>query len=258
MWRGGARNAPGAARVRGLLALSGCIAASTAAAGCGVTNVHENLANGKQQFVTNCGSCHTLARAGTKGVTGPNLDFAFAQARRDGEKSSTFAGMVRDQIRNPSRIPQHDPQTGKALPMMPPNLVKGQDVIDVAAYVGMAAGAGGKDTGRLATIGAAQAQGTAKASNGTLDIPANPNGSLAYKYADAQAPPGKLTIESKNDASIGHDIAIEGNGVNAKGPVVQNGGTSKFQVTLKPGTYTFYCTVPGHRQGGMQGKLVVK
>jgi plastocyanin len=258
MRRGGARNAPGTARVRGLLALSGCIAASTAAAGCGVTNVHENVVNGKQQFVTSCGSCHTLARAGTKGVTGPNLDFAFARARRDGQKSSTFAGMVRDQIKHPSRIPQHDPQTGKQLPLMPPDLVKGQDLIDVAAYVGMVAGAGGKDTGRLATIGVARAQGTAKASNGTLDIPADPNGGLSYKFANAEAPSGKLTIESKNDASIGHDIALEGNGVNGKGPVVQNGGTSKLEVTLKPGTYTFFCSVPGHREGGMQGKLVVK
>jgi plastocyanin len=257
MRRGGARDAP-RPRVRGLLALSGCIAVSTAAAGCGVTNQHPNLLNGKRQFVSHCGACHTLERAGTKGTTGPNLDFAFAQARRDGEKSSTFAGMVHGQIENPAREPQHDPQTGKALPLMPPNVVKGQDVVDVAAYVGMVAGAPGKDTGALATVGVAQAQGTAKESNGSLQIPADPNGGLSYKFKNAEASPGKVTIDSKNDASIGHDIAVEGNGVNAKGAVVSNGGTSKVQVTLKPGTYTFFCTVPGHREAGMEGKLVVK
>ena len=116
----------------------------------------------KSSMPSSCGSCHTLSRAGTKGVTGPNLDFAFAQARRDGEKSSTFAGMVHGQILNPARNPQHDPQTGKALPLMPANIVKGQDVVDVAAYVGMVAGAGGKDTGALASVGVAKAQGTAK------------------------------------------------------------------------------------------------
>lgn len=258
MRRGGVGDAPGHAGLRGLLAISGCIAVTTAAAGCGVTNAHENVVNGKQQFVGKCGACHTLARAGTKGVTGPNLDFAFAQARRDGEKSSTFAGMVHGQIQHPSRVPQHDPTNGKTLPLMPANLVQGQDVVDVAAYVGMVAGAGGKDSGRLATIGVAKAKGSAKAKNGVVDIPADPNGGLSYTFANAQAPAGKLTVESKNDASTGHDIAIQGNGVSGKGPIVQNGGTSKFQVTLKPGTYTFFCTVPGHRQAGMQGKLVVK
>jgi uncharacterized cupredoxin-like copper-binding protein len=259
MERGGAGDATGSARRRGLLAFSGCIAVSIAAAGCGVTSEHANLLNGKQQFVSRCGSCHTLARAGTKGVTGPNLDFAFAQARRDGEKSSTFAGMVHGQILNPARSPQHDPQTGKPLPRMPANIVTGQDVVDVAAYVGMAAGAGGKDTGALASIGVAKAQGTAKeTASGTLEIPADPNGGLSYKFANAEAKAGKVTVASKNDASIGHDIAIEGNGVNAKGPVVQGGGTSRVQVTLKPGTYTFYCSVAGHREGGMEGKLTVK
>jgi uncharacterized cupredoxin-like copper-binding protein len=257
MERGGA-DAPRTAPVRGLLALTGCIAVATAAAGCGSTSTHANVLNGKQQFVAKCGACHTLARAGTKGVTGPNLDFAFAQARRDGEKSSTFAGMVHAQIQHPSRIAQHDPQTGKTLPMMPADLVHGKNVTDVAAYVGMVAGAGGKDAGRLASIGAAQAAGTAKAAGGVLDIPADPGGSLAYKFKSATAPAGKLEIDSKNDASVGHDIAIEGNGVSGKGAVVQGGGVSKVSVTLKPGTYTFFCTVPGHRQAGMEGTLTVR
>jgi plastocyanin len=119
-------------------------------------------------------------------------------------------------------------------------------------------GAPGKDTGALSSVGVAKAQGTAKETNGTLSIPADPNGGLSYKFANATATAGKVTIDSKNDASIGHDIAIEGNGVGEHGKVVQGGGTSTITATLKPGTYTFFCSVPGHRQGGMQGKLVVK
>lgn len=259
MERGGAGNALEAVSMRSLLALGGCVAVAAVASGCGAgSSSHANVLNGKKMFVSRCGACHTLARAGTKGVTGPNLDFAFAQARRDGEKSSTFEGMVRGQIRFPAREPQHDPVTGKELPKMPADLVKGQAVSDVAAYVGMVAGAPGKDSGALASVGVAKAQGTAKEVNGTVSIPADPNGGLSYKFSAATAKPGKVTVDSKNDSSIGHDIAIEGNGVSAKGKVVQGGGTSTLTENLKPGTYTFFCSVPGHRQAGMQGKLVVK
>jgi uncharacterized cupredoxin-like copper-binding protein len=243
---------------RGGLALGGCIAVAALTSGCAESSSHANVVNGKKLFVSRCGACHTLSRAGTKGVTGPNLDFAFAQARRDGEKSSTFAGMVHGQITNPSRIPQHDPQTGRQLQSMPANVVKGQDVTDVATYVGMVAGAPGKDTGPLASVGVAKAQGTAKETNGTLSIPADPNGGLSYKFASATANAGKVKIDSKNDASIGHDIAIEGNGVSEHGKVVQGGATSTITATLKPGAYTFFCSVPGHREGGMVGRLTVK
>ena len=53
-------------------------------------------------------------------------------------------------------------------------------------------------------------------------------------------------------------MAIEGNGVNVKGKVVGQGGTSTVTTTLKPGTYTFYCSVDGHRQAGMEGTLAVR
>ena len=89
-------------------------------------------------------------------------------------------------------------------------------------------------------------------------MPADPNGQLAYVSKQATAPAGQLEIDSKNDANIPHDIAIEGNGVDEKGEEVTSGGTSKISVDLKPGTYTYYCTLPGHREGGMEGKLTVK
>ena len=52
-----------------------------------------------------------------------------------------------------------------------------------------------------------------------------------------------------------HNIAIEGNGVDEEGQVVQNGGVSRVEVDLKAGEYTFFCSVPGHREGGMEGTL---
>jgi plastocyanin len=232
-------------------------AAALALTGCELKSSGTNLVNGKKLFAQDCGSCHTLARAGTTGTTGPNLDEAFKRARADGFGQSTFKGVVERQILNPNVNPQIDPQTGKQVPSMPPKIVTGDDARDVAAYVAFAAARPGKDAGKLAAAGAKKASGTAVAKNGTLDIPVAAAG-LAYQYANATAPAGQVTITSKNPQPIGHDIAIEGNGVNAKGAIVQGGGTSKLTANLKPGTYTFFCTVPGHREGGMVGKLTVK
>jgi plastocyanin len=239
------------------LAAAGFVAASAVLTGCSFSSRGDDLVNGKQQFVQNCGSCHVLARAGTRGQTGPNLDAAFRRARIDGMGESTFQGVVHRQIQQPARLPQRDPQTGEALPLMPANLVEGNDATDVAAYVAEAAGKPGKDTGQLASVGVKVASGTAREKGGRLDIPTAPGGGLAYEFKNARASAGRVTIESKNAQPVDHNIAVEGNGVDEKGAVVSNGGVSRFTVTLKPGTYTFYCSVPGHRVGGMVGKLVV-
>ena len=60
-----------------------------------------------------------------------------------------------------------------------------------------------------------------------------------------------------NASPIQHNIAVKGP-VKGAGPIVGNGGDSTFQVTLKPGTYEFFCEVPGHEAGGMKGTLTVK
>ena len=244
--------------VRHALVLAVIAAAAAGASGCNLADSGTNVVHGKELFVQDCGSCHTLARAGTSGVVGPNLDEAFQRARKDGFGQSTFEGLVYAQIDSPNRRPSYDPETRKELPVMPPDIVTGDDAEDVAAYVAEAAGKPGEDTGALAQVGAGKAEGTAEAKNGVLEMPADPNGGLFYKFADATAPAGQLKIESVNDASIDHDISLEGNGVNEKGDVVKDGGTSEIDVDLQPGEYTFYCSVEGHREGGMEGTLTVK
>jgi plastocyanin len=238
-------------------AIASLAAVALGLTGCELTSSGTNLVNGKTQFAEKCGACHTLARAGTTGTAGPNLDEAFARSRTDGLGESTFKGVVYRQILNPNINSQVDPATGKEIASMPAKLVTGDNARDVAAYVAIAAARPGKDTGRLAAAGAKKAQGTAVEKNGALSIPVAAAG-LAYQFANATANAGQIKIESKNDQPVDHDIAVEGNGVNAKGEVVQGGGTSQFTTDLKPGTYTFFCSVPGHREGGMQGKLTVK
>ena len=229
--------------------------ALTGAAGCGqAISGNDNLVAGKQQFVAKCGSCHTLARAGTKGNVGPNLDAAFAQALRDGEERSTVRGVVEHQILYPPTL--ENQTTGI---QMPAKLVEGEDARDVAAYVAEVAARGGEDKGLLAE--AVKKAGSGKpiaAENGTLQMDADPGGQLAYASTKATAEAGALTVKSQNKSGTPHDIALEGNGVTGKGAVVSNGGVSQFKVTLKPGTYTYFCSVDGHRAGGMEGKLTVR
>jgi plastocyanin len=233
---------------------------ATVVSGCALSSDGDNLVNGKKLFIgsARCGSCHTLARAGTKGTVGPDLDQAFQRSIVDGFKRSTIKGVVHGQILHPNKFPQIDPVTGKPGAAMPADLVTGQNARDVAAYVAEVVAKPGKDTGILATVGGGGPQGTAQEQGGTLAIPADPSGQLFYKYKDATASPGQVTINSLNASPVDHDISIEGNGVNEKGNTVNNGGTSTVKVDLKPGTYTFYCSVDGHRQAGMQGKLTVK
>ena len=240
-------------RTLGGLAAGGALIASLGACGTDAVPQNADLIAGKRAFVKSCGACHTLNRAGTKGNQGPDLDNAFRVSISEGFGRDTVRGVVHKQILHPARLPEEDKG------YMPAKLVEGKLASDVAAYVASVAGLGGKDTGRLGS--AVQAPGAGKpiaAKNGKLEIPADPNGQLAYLSKVATAPPGMVEIDSQNKTATPHNIAIEGNGLNEKGEIVQNGGVSKISADLKPGEYTYFCTVPGHREGGMEGKLTVK
>jgi plastocyanin len=80
---------------------------------------------------------------------------------------------------------------------------------------------------------------------------------LAFNFSSISATAGSVTINMFNDSAIPHNIAIRGNGVDVQGPVVGKGQTSSVTAELAPGTYEFYCSVPGHAEAGMKGTLVV-
>jgi uncharacterized cupredoxin-like copper-binding protein len=91
----------------------------------------------------------------------------------------------------------------------------------------------------------------------TLKLAANPAGQLAYTTKQLSAKAGKVTIDFSNSSPVEHDVAIaQGSSVVGQTPVF-TGGTKTLTVTLKPGAYNFFCTVPGHRQAGMEGKLTI-
>jgi plastocyanin len=90
-----------------------------------------------------------------------------------------------------------------------------------------------------------------------LSLRADPSGQLRFNKKTLEAKAGDVTIVMKNPAPLSHNVSIEGSGVNEMGETVGQGGTSTVSANLKPGRYTFYCSVPGHREGGMVGTLTV-
>ena len=119
-------------------------------------------------------------------------------------------------------------------------------------------GGGGAKSSSSAPSGTSSAPSTATGTGGTLHLKADPSGALRFNVKSLTASAGRVTLVMANPSQLTHSIAIQGAGVNAAGPVVGPSRTSTVSANLKPGTYTFYCTVPGHRQAGMFGTLTVK
>jgi uncharacterized cupredoxin-like copper-binding protein len=93
----------------------------------------------------------------------------------------------------------------------------------------------------------------------TLDFEADPDGQLAYTTDEATSEPGKVTVNLSNPAPVPHDVRIEdAKGKDIGGTEVISEGNDSGMVNLKPGEFKFFCSVPGHRQAGMEGTLSVE
>jgi uncharacterized cupredoxin-like copper-binding protein len=234
-------------RVRAGLAVVAVSGAAVALSACSTQagGGNPNAINGKQLFVSKCGSCHVLGRAQTKGSVGPNLDQAFQQSLKDGFGRSGIRGAVHGWILHPNPAGA-----------MPAKVVSGQDAYDVADYVAESVAKGGKDTGLLAT--AVKTAGGGKPAiekGGNLQIDADPTGQLAFVTNKAAGTKGQITVKMQNKSGTPHDIVIDGKGA---GKEVTNGGISSFSANFPAGKYQFYCSVPGHKAAGMVGTLTVK
>jgi mono/diheme cytochrome c family protein len=128
-----------ATRKRLLALAAGLIATGSLAlmTGCDLQE-NADLERGEQLFTQKCGSCHALTGAGTNADVGPNLDLAFQQARASGMDQDTIEGVVTDQVQNPRPASPEDTAV-----YMPADLVKDDDLRDVAAYVASVAGVPG-------------------------------------------------------------------------------------------------------------------
>ena len=131
----------------------------------------------------------------------------------------------------------------------------------VLAALGVTA-CGGDDDDSSGTVAETTSSTTASTTTGggaTVKFEADPSGALAFTHTDVSAPAGNDTIEFDNPSSVGHDVVIEdsdGNEV-ARTDVI-TGTTTTATADLQPGSYTFFCSVDGHRDEGMEGTLTVK
>jgi uncharacterized cupredoxin-like copper-binding protein len=103
------------------------------------------------------------------------------------------------------------------------------------------------------------AEGGSAGSAAVVDIESPPGTDLAYTTDQVSAEAGKVTINYTNPQVIGHDVAVEdpsGENIGKTEVIVEDSAST--EVELKSGDYTFYCTVPGHREAGMEGTLTAK
>lgn len=100
--------------------------------------------------------------------------------------------------------------------------------------------------------------GSTSGPGGTLKLAADAS-AIAYDTTSLSSKPGKVTIDLNNPAPLAHDVAIEDeSGKELAGSELVTEAETEVSAELAPGTYTFYCTVPGHREAGMEGTLTVK
>jgi uncharacterized cupredoxin-like copper-binding protein len=118
---------------------------------------------------------------------------------------------------------------------------------------------GSSNSGSSETSGEESAATETQGGGATVAFEADPGGELAYTTKTAATKAGQVTVEFNNPQSLTHDVAIEGPSgeVVGKTELIASGSDSTT-VNLKAGTYHFFCTVPGHREAGMEGTLTVK
>lgn len=132
----------------------------------------------------------------------------------------------------------------------------------VALAVSACGGSSSSTSSTASPTSSTAATSTAPPSSGqtasALSIAADPNGQLRFTKSALTAKAGKLAIRFTNNASLAHNLTIASHGTVLGATPTFQGGTKTLTLNLKPGTYTFYCSVPRHREGGMQGTLTVR
>jgi plastocyanin len=134
-----------------------------------------------------------------------------------------------------------------------------EEAEDKAGEAGEEAEEAGEEAKEKAEEAKKEAEGGSGGSATSLDFEADPSGALAFTEDKATSKAGKVTINFTNPAPVPHNVDIEDeNGENVAETEVISEDSESTTADLKPGTYTFYCDVPGHRQAGMEGTLTVK
>lgn len=104
-----------------------------------------------------------------------------------------------------------------------------------------------------------KAAGGGGGAGGTIELSAPADGTFAYDQTELTTSAGTVTVNFDNPAPLSHDVAIEDDGGTVLGETdLISESTTSTTVDLQPGAYTYFCSVPGHRDGGMEGTLTVE
>ena len=226
--------------------------------GCQLKDSGTNVVNGKQLFVEKCARCHTLARANAtrrrpartwtpRSRSPARTGWARAPSRASSTSgSSTPTSTLRLTLRLAS---------GPTL--MPAELVDGDDALTSRRTSPRPPPSRARTRASWPPSAPRRPRARPRRRTGRWTSRSPPR---ASPTSSPTPRPRRAAVKftSENPQTVDHDIAVEGNGVNEKGETVGDGGVSEFTVDLQPGEYTFFCSVPGHREGGMEGKLTVK
>ena len=134
-------------------------------------------------------------------------------------------------------------------------------VVLALSMFGLAACGGDDEESAAPETTAAEAtdSGGSSGGGGSVTISADPDGALAFTEDTASAPAGPVTIEFDNPASVGHDVVVEdASGNELLRTDIVTAETTTAEGELEPGNYTFYCSVAGHRESGMEGTLTAE
>ena len=128
-----------------------------------------------------------------------------------------------------------------------------------SAAASSSAGSTATSSPATSSVSATSAASSSSGAGGSVSIAADPSGALKFTKSSLTATAGTVTITFSNSSPLAHNLTVQ---QGTSGPVLGAtptfmGGTKTLKLTLKAGTYTFYCSVPGHRAAGMQGTLTV-
>lgn len=129
----------------------------------------------------------------------------------------------------------------------------------LAACGSSSSSSGSESTSAPPAGGAKEAEGGTVGTASSVEFEPDPNGALEFTSKRETAKAGKVTIDFTNSSGIPHDVVIEDSSGKTVAQVPKTGeGSESTVANLKPGTYTYFCSVPGHREAGMEGTLTVK
>jgi plastocyanin len=136
---------------------------------------------------------------------------------------------------------------------------KAATIFAAGALAAFGVAACGSSSNNDTTTAASTTASTPAAVSATVDITAAADGSFSFDQKTLTAKAGPTTIAFDNPASLSHDVVLtDSSGAEVGKTDLISQSNASFSADLKPGTYTYFCDVPGHRQGGMEGTLTVK